>query len=102
MQRRTPTRKREYRDSDLLTPTQAAEALGYDDEYFQNLAMPSSPRYEPDLRRMRVRTDETFRKAFRTKAMYVFPYGELVKWFSTYQSSPSMRKYNASRGIIVE
>jgi len=99
MQRRKPST---YKAHDLLTLKEAANALGYSTLYFQNLVSQHSKEFDLELYRMRVETDETFRKAFRTKALYVYPYGELVEWFTKRQSTESMQAWNASRGIVVD
>jgi hypothetical protein len=99
MQRHKPSK---YKDDDLLTLGQAADTLGYSRQYFQNLVSQGAREYDEDLCRMRVQTDETYRRAFRTRVQYVYPYGELVTWFTKRQSTASMKEWNAARGIVVE
>lgn len=101
MQRRTPHVPK-YRNGDLLTMEQAADAFGYSKNYMQRLTAPSCPEYDEDFARMRVNTDAAYRKAFRTSALYVYLYEDLVQWFTDHVGLPNVRRYNESRGIIVE
>ncbi len=91
-----------YNDDDLLTLDQVAEAVGYTRGHLAMLFSPGVETYDPSFRQIRIKTDETFRKAFNTRAQYVFRYGDVKRWFNEYQSRPSVQAWNEGRGIVVE
>lgn len=91
-----------YKDSDLLTIGQAADHFGYSAEYLRTLNAEGGEHYDPLFRRMRIKTDPTWRQAFNSHAHYVYRYADLKEWFRHHQSTPSVRTFNESRGIIVE
>ncbi len=62
-----------YKSDDLLTTEQAAEVLGYAVTSLQNGQI-------AQLSRLRIATDESWRKAYSSKAQYVYRYGDLLTW----------------------
>lgn len=98
----TTTLPDKYKDDDFLTLSEAAEAVGYTIGHMTRLFSPGTDGYDPSLRTIRIRTDETFRKAFGTQAQYVFQYKDVKRWFNDRQSRPSVQTYNEGHGIIVE
>ncbi len=91
-----------YADSDLLTIKQAADHFGYAEDYLRALNSKNNPNSDPFFRRMRIKTDETWRKAFNNSAHYVYQYDDLKRWFADHQASPFVQAYNASHGIEVD
>lgn len=91
-----------YKDDDFLTLNEVAEAVGYSERHVATLFAPGNAHYDPSLRTIRIKTDETFRKAFGTKAQYVFQYRDVKRWFNERQNRPSVQTWNEGRGIIVE
>lgn len=91
-----------YKDDDFLTLHEVAEAVGYTKGHMATMFAPGNAHYDPSLRTIRIKTDETFRKAFGTKAQYVFQYRDVKRWFNERQNRPTVQVYNEGRGIIVE
>lgn len=92
-----------YDPDQLMSVEEAAKALGYSLSYMKGLVSPGHPQYDRVLGRMKIQTDETWRKAFsRPNIQYVWRYGDLVKWFNEHQELPTVKTYNQGRGIIVE
>lgn len=91
-----------YQDNDLLTIKQAAVHFGYAEDYLRALNAEHSAAADPMFRRMRIKTDETWRKAFDCSAHYVYQYDDLKRWFADHQASPHVQSYNASHGIEVD
>lgn len=63
-----------YRDGDLLTVRQIAEQFGKSTQYVQALAGQSNTHQDPNLFRLRVMTDESYRRYFETRAKFVYPW----------------------------
>lgn len=80
-----------YEDGDLLTSTQAADHFGYTHEHFRNMLLLSNKAADPRLMRLRIKTDETWRKANKSRAHYVFEYSALRAWYVQRQNRPSVR-----------
>lgn len=91
-----------YKEDDLLTLQEVADVLGYTKGHMAMLFSPGVETYDPSFRKISIRTDETYRKAFNTRVQYVFRYGDVKRWFTVYQSRPSVQAWNEGRGIIVE
>lgn len=91
-----------YKNEDFLTLAEVAEAVGYSERHMAMLFSPGSVHYDPSLRTIRIKTDETFRKAFGTKAQFVFQYKDVRRWFNERQNRPTVQIWNEGRGIIVE
>jgi hypothetical protein len=70
-----------YKDADLLTLRQISERFGISEGYLWKLAGPTNGRHDPNLYRLRVDTDESYRKAFNTQAKHVFPYAGVRAWY---------------------
>jgi hypothetical protein len=91
-----------YGYNDLLTVSQVAEELGYTAAYLRLLLNPKENQYDPTFAVLKINTDESWRKAFESRAEYVFRYGEVLKWFHNHLERPTVQRYNESHGIIVE
>lgn len=91
-----------YKEDDLLSLQEVADVLGYAKGHLDMLFSPGTKTYDPSFRQIRIKTDVTYRKAFDTKAQYVFRYGDVKRWFNERQSRPSVQAWNEARGIIVE
>lgn len=90
-----------FKKDAFVTLDEVADEFGYALTYLKDMATPGDNHADPDLVRLRVQTDETFREAYGVKAKHVFVYGELQRWFANRQARPTVQAYNASRGIIV-
>jgi hypothetical protein len=80
-----------YEDGDLLTADQAADHFGYTRDHFRNMLMLSNKAADPRLIRLRIKTDESWRKANRSRAQYVFEYAEIKAWYTQRQNRPSVK-----------
>jgi hypothetical protein len=80
-----------YEDGDLLTADQAADHFGYTRDHFRNLLMMSNKAADPRLIRLRIETDETWRKANKSRAQYVFEYSAIKAWYTQRQNRPAVK-----------
>lgn len=80
-----------YEDGDLLTADQAADHFGYSRDYFRSMLQISDKAADPRLIRLKVDTDEAWRKANRSRALHVFPYAELKAWYLKRNKRPSVK-----------
>lgn len=92
----------QYQADDLLTIEQVAKHFGYSEEYLRGLHAKSGSNTDPLFRRMRIKTDPSWRQAFKCSAHYVYRYGDLKAWFRDHQSKPTVKAFNESHGIIVD
>jgi hypothetical protein len=70
-----------YRDGDLLTVRQIAERFGKSTQYVQALAGQSNTHQDPNLFRLRIETDPSYREIFETRATYVYPWIGVRDWY---------------------
>lgn len=70
-----------YREGDFLTVAQIAEQFGKRQDYIQALAARSNSHSDPNLFRLRVMTDESYRRYFETRAKYVYPWPDVRAWY---------------------
>ncbi len=75
-----------YRDGDLLTVRQIAEQFGKRNDYIQALAARLNGHGDPNLFRLRVETDESYRRYFETRAKYVYPWPDVRAWYRERQA----------------
>jgi hypothetical protein len=75
-----------YREGDFLTVAQIAEQFGKRNDYIQALAGQSNTHQDPNLFRLRVMTDESYRRYFETRAKFVYPYREVWAWYHERQT----------------
>lgn len=75
-----------YREGDFLTVRQIAEQFGKSTQYVQALAGQSNTHRDPNLFRLRVETDSSYRQYFETRAKFVFPYREVRDWYRERQA----------------
>jgi hypothetical protein len=88
-----------YEPGDMLTADQAADHFGYSRDHFRNMLLLSSKAADPRLIRIKIDTDETWRKSNRSRALYVFEYAELKQWYETRQRRATVKaKTWARRG----
>lgn len=69
-----------YKAEALLTAAEVAEVTGYTRGHISALLEPGNAHYDGRLRRLRIATDETWRKAFESRAKYVYPRREVAAW----------------------
>jgi len=91
-----------YKDSDLLTIGEVADHFGYSVEYLRCLNSENGEQADPLFRRMRIKTDPTWRQAFGNSSHYVYQYGDVKEWFRNHQAAPTVQAFNESRGIVVD
>lgn len=70
-----------YREGDFLTVAQIAERFGKRKDYVQALAGRSNSHQDPNLFRLRIQTDPTYRELFDTRARFVYPWPEVRDWY---------------------
>lgn len=75
-----------YHEGDFLTVRQIAEQFGKSTEYIHALAGQSNAHRDPNLFRLRVMTDESYRRYFGTRAKFVYPYREVKAWYRERQT----------------
>jgi len=85
-----------YEPGDLLTSDQAADHFGYSRDYFRAMLQISDKAADPRLIRLKIDTDESWRKANRSRAHFVFEYEALKAWYTKRQNRPTV-KAKASR-----
>lgn len=86
-----------YEAGDLLTADQAADHFGYTRDHFRNLLMMSNKAADSRLIRLRIETDETWRKANKSRAQYVFEYETIKAWYKQRQNRPAVKAMSRSR-----
>lgn len=86
-----------YESGDLLTADQAADHFGYSRDYFRAMLQMSDKAADPRLIRLRIKTDETWRKANKSRAQYVFEYDALKAWYTQRQNRPTVKAKAARR-----
>lgn len=86
-----------YEPGDLLTADQAADHFGYTRDHFRNMLMISSKAADPRLMRLRIKTDMTWRKVNRSRALYVFEYSDLKAWYDARQRRRSVKAQAGNR-----
>lgn len=91
-----------YKNDDLLTMEQVADHFGYTCEYLRALHAENSKQADPLFRRIRIKTDPTWRAEFNSHAQYVYRYRDLKEWFQGRQTTPTVQAYNQAHGIIVD
>jgi hypothetical protein len=88
-----------YEPGDLLTTDQAADHFGYSRDHFRNMLMLSNKAADPRLMRLRIETDETWRKANKSRAKFVFEYTAIKEWYEQRQRRSTVKhKTWARRG----
>lgn len=87
----------EYEQGDLLTSDQAADHFGYSRDHFRNMLNLKDKAADPRLIRLKIETDQTWRKANKSKAQFVFEYSALKSWYETRQRRPSVKQKNWAR-----
>lgn len=80
-----------YESGDLLTSYQAADHFGYSRDYFLAMLNINDKAADPGLIRLKIATDETWRKANRSRAMSVFEYDALKAWYTKRNNRPAVK-----------
>lgn len=86
-----------YEAGDLLTADQAADHFGYSRDHFRNMLMISNKAADPRLMRLKIETDETWRRANRSRAKYVFEYEAIKAWYESRQRRNSVKSKTWAR-----
>lgn len=80
-----------FESGDVLTVTQAAEHFGYSREYFAAMLNINDKAADPALIRIKIDTDETWRRANKSRARIVFEYDALKAWYEKRNRRPSVK-----------
>jgi thioester reductase-like protein len=80
-----------YEPGDLLTVAQAADHFGYSRDYFHNMTQLNDKGADVKLIRLRIETDESWRRANRSRAHFVFEYSALKAWYDAKQRRSSVK-----------
>jgi hypothetical protein len=91
-----------YKADDLLTLRDVAAMTGYTYGHMVSLFSHASDNFNPLFRSLAIETDPSWRKAFNSKAMHVFRYGEVKRWFDQHQSRKTVQTYNRTHGVTVK
>ena len=75
-----------YHEGDFLTVRQIAEQFGKRPDYIQALAGRSNTHQDPNLFRLRVETDPSYREIFETRAQFVYPWTGVRDWYRERQT----------------
>lgn len=86
-----------YEPGDLLTAIQAADHFGYSRDHFKNLLNINDKVADPRLIRLKIETDQSWRKANRSRALFVFEYEALKAWYDARQRRSSVKARNWAR-----
>lgn len=70
-----------YRTGDFLTVKEISDYTGKSVVYLHKLTGETNAHRDPNLFRLRVETDESYRKVFGTKARYVYPWPDVRDWY---------------------
>jgi hypothetical protein len=66
---------------EMLTAREIAEEYGFNLTDMYAMTGPTNSKRNAELFRLRVATDETWRKAYNPKAKYVYPRREVARWY---------------------
>lgn len=80
-----------YEPGDLLKADEAADHFGYTRDYFRNMLNINDKAADPRLIRLKIATDDTWRRANKSRAQYVFEYTKLKEWYEARQRRKSVR-----------
>lgn len=80
-----------YENDDLLKADEAADHFGYSRDYFRSMLQIKDHAADLKLIRLKIETDETWRKVNRSRAQFVFQYAALVAWYEAKQRRPSVK-----------
>lgn len=80
-----------YEADDLLTADQAADHFGYSRDYFRCMLQINDKAADARLIRLKIGTDESWRKANKSRAKYVFEYDALKAWYRQRQNRPTVK-----------
>jgi hypothetical protein len=64
-----------------MTAREIAEEYGFNFTHIYALTGPTNSKRDPELLRLRVETDESWRKAYNPKARYVYPRAAVRQWY---------------------
>jgi hypothetical protein len=86
-----------YEQGDLLTADQAADHFGYSRDHVRNMLTITNKAADPRLMRLKIETDESWRKANRSRALYVFEYSTLKTWYEQRQRRSTVKNKTWAR-----
>lgn len=90
-----------HSNDDMLTLREVAQLTGYTYGHVVSLFSPGNQHYDPTLRILGVQTDVSWRKAFGSKALFVFRRGDIKRWFAERQGMPRVQTYNRVHSVSV-
>lgn len=85
-----------YEDGDLLTAHDVADHFGYSRDYVRAMLDINDKAADPRLIRLKIATDETWRKTNGNRARFVFEYSAVKEWYAKRQNRRTVK--NMSRG----
>jgi len=76
---------------DLITIRQISEMFGISIMHLHAITGPTNRHRDADLFRCRIQTDETWRRAFESRASYVYRCGDVRRWNRERQTMPRVQ-----------
>lgn len=86
-----------YEKGDLLTVDEIAEVFGYSRDHVRNMLDIRNKVADPRLIRLKIETDEAWRKANKSRARYVFEYSAVKAWYVKRQNRPTVKAMSRNR-----
>lgn len=70
-----------YEDGDLLKADEIADHFGYSRDHVRNMLNIRDKAADPALIRLKIETDQTWRRANNSRALHVFEYSAVRAWY---------------------
>lgn len=86
-----------YEDGDLLTAYDVAEHFGYSRDYVRAMLDIKADSADPRLIRLKIATDETWRRENRNRARFVFEYSAVKAWYVQRQTRHTVKAMSRGR-----
>lgn len=86
-----------YEEGDLLTAYDVADHFGYSRDYVRAMLDINDKAADPRLIRLKIATDETWRKATGNRARFVFEYSAVKAWYLQRQNRRSVKAMSRGR-----
>lgn len=86
-----------YEDGDLLTAYDVADHFGYSRDYVRAMLDIKDRAADPRLIRLKIATDETWRKDTGSRARFVFEYAAVKSWYLQRQSRRTVKAMSRGR-----
>lgn len=86
-----------YEDGDLLTAYDIADHFGYSRDYVRAMLDINDRAADPRLIRLKISTDQAWRKANRNRAQFVFEYSAVRAWYLKRQNRHTVKSMSRGR-----